>query len=244
MYMHRFTLVGLTLLAVFAFAAVAASAASAEAPLILVLPGETIIGLAFSGSGGASKLETLTKKTITCTKTEVTATFNQISGKESDSETGSATIDFSGCKKEKIACRSEEGATKDPVEVVLTPLTLAGASEESQSKTLEALLVGTIAPVGGVLFLNCGGVKEEIKGSVGCLASPALMELVAGTTVTISCAESGGDQVMGLKCVETKATCEKLAKEPLMANLGLGFEDSAEEISVAGTFNKMVTIDD
>jgi hypothetical protein len=244
MYMHRFKLVGLALLAVFALAAVVASAASAEAPLILVLPGETTAGLTFSGSGGASKLETLTKKTITCTKTEVNATFNAIVGKETDSETGNATIDFSGCKKEKVACRSEEGATKDAVEVILTPLAVAGASEESSTGTLQSLLVSTVAPTGGVLFLNCGGVKEEIKGSVGCLVSPALTEIAAGTSVTISCAETGGDQTTGKKCVETKATCEKLAKEPLMANLGLGFEDSAEEISVSGTFNKMVTIDD
>ena len=238
--MHRFKVVGLALLAVFAFAAVAAATASAETPSVNVLPGEKVSELTYSGKAAKeSKLETANGKTISCATTKVSATFE---GEKEISTKGKATIDFEGCKKEKVACRSETaGGVKDAVEIILTPLVLTAADEETAAKALQFLLVNTLSET---LLINCGGVKEEVKGNVGCLVTPALTEVAAGGTVTIECAiEPKGKQKTGT-CLETKAACEKLKNEPLLGNLGAGFEASAEEINVAGTFNKMVTLID
>jgi len=212
-----------------------------QGPLIEVLPGEKASELKFEGKAGGSKLETTGGKTISCTAAKATAKFTA-TGVEANSEKGEATVDLEGCKKEKVACRSENSkGEKDPVEVVLAPLGLTDASEETAAKELQFVWVATFKET---LLINCGVVKNEVKGNVGCLVKPALTEVAAGGTVTFACAvEAKGKQKTG-KCVATKATCEKLEKEPLSANLGVGFEGAAAEITIEGSFGKMVTLDD
>jgi hypothetical protein len=245
--MHRYKLVGLALLAILVFASVSAGAAMAEEPLLLVLTGEKVSELKYTGeteAGTKTLLETTSGKTIKCVKAKASASFQQLGTKEGDSETGTSTIDFEGCKQGEVACRSENAkAEKDPAETILTPLGLTGASEETSAKALQFILVNTISE--SPLRLVCGVVKDEIKGNVACLVAPALKEIATTEKATIKCIqEAKGKQVTG-KCVLTAATCKKLETEPLLSNLGTGvFEVSGEEISVAGSFNKMVFLDD
>jgi hypothetical protein len=239
--MHRFKLVGLALLAVFALASVAAASASAETPLILVLPGEKVSELKYTGEGGKGVLEDAGLRTIEGTKVKATATFAAVAGKEADAETGEAALTFEGTKKGAVACRSETKAgVKDPVETILVNTALTAASEETTAKALQGVLVNTLKEV---LFINCGGVKEEVTGSLPCLVTPVLSEVAAGGNVEILCSEKEGVQQTG-KCVETKATCEKLAGNPFLANLGTKLESAGESVTVKGSFNKMVTLDD
>jgi hypothetical protein len=219
-----------------------ATGAVAEPPRILVLPGEKISELKFEGkSETGGKLETVGGKAATCTKGRATSTATPLPEKESDSEAGEATIDLEGCKKEKVACRSEtSGGLKDPVETILIVLAMSGASEETTEKVLAAEFVATAKET---LIVNCGGVKELGKGSGACLVSPALTELAAGATGTLSCRQEKGKQITG-NCVETKATCEKLEKEPFLVNLGAGFESAALEFEGVGSFTKMIFGDD
>lgn len=242
--MHRFRLIGLALLAVVACTAIAAASASAE-PLILVLPGQGFKTLKYEGTtakGTTATLETVGGKKIVCQSALALATYTPLEGKPDDSSIGVGDVHFKECKKEAVACRSEVGTEKDPVETILTPLILTAAAELTKEKVLQFLLINTI---NGVLFINCGGVKEEIKGAVPCLVGGATSgsELVAGAVVTITCtAEAKGKQVTGT-CTEPVAACEKLAKEPLLASIGAGFENASEAVAVSGSHNEMVTLD-
>lgn len=246
--MHRFKLMGLTLLAVFAFGAFTAALASATPPLLLTLT-EALKGLEYSGKSVTvvPTLETTGGKTITCVSAKATAAFTEATGKTSDSEKGTGTIDFLECKQGKVACRSENKAgEKDPVETILTPLTLLGGSEKTSAEVLQYILAAKITPAdgSGILFLNCGAVKEEIKGDVPCLVTPALTEVLAGETVTLTCAQAKGVQSTGT-CVENATTCKELKENPLLANLGTGvFEGSGEQLTISGTFNKMIRLED
>jgi hypothetical protein len=240
MKQHRALLgIGLMLACVLA-GAVLTSAASAL-PLILVLPGEKAAELKYTGEGGASILEDGGARTIEGTKVKTTATFKAATEKEADTEAGEVAVTFEGTKKGALACRSETtGGIKDPVETILVNAALATASEESTSKTLQGMLVNLLKET---LFINCGGVKEEVKGALPCLIAPALTEIAVGGTFEILCAQKGGVQTTG-KCLESKATCENLAKNPLLANLGGGVVSAGEQLTVKGTFNKMVLFDD
>jgi hypothetical protein len=248
--MHRIKLMGLALLAIFAFSAVAAAIANAEEPRLLTLTG-AVSSVVYKGKSEkiTPKLETEGGKTITCTTASVEAKFSAISKElEKDSEKGTANIEFTGCKQGKVACRSENkaGTEKDAVETILTPLTTLGGDEESTESTLQFFIANKIAPAdgSGILFLNCGAVKEEIKGDVPCLVSPALTEIEKGATVTILCQQEKGKGKFGT-CKANATTCEELKNNPLVANLGTGkFEGSAEEIHVVGSFNEMVFLDD
>ena len=110
---------------------------------------------------------------------------------------------------------------------------------------LEPLLIAKVTGTdAGVLFINCGGVKEEVKGKVPLLLEPGLQEVEAGGNFTIKSEQEKGKAKTGT-CLEEKVDCEGLEKEPLEANLGSGkFEGAGEQFTVKGSFNKMVFIDD
>ena len=235
-------LAGACLIAVLALAGIAVASASAAS--IAVLSGEKVSELKYEGkAAGAATLETVDGKSITCSKTKVKTTFTALAGKEAVAETGTLVTDFEGCSKEKkLSCRSESKAgEKDPIETILGTATVTAASEETSEKTHQFLLVSSLSET---LFINCGGVKQEVKGALPCLAAPAGSELAAGETVKITCAiEKTGKPKTG-KCLASTATCEKLANEPLEGNLGNGFEGCAEEMTLEGSFNKMVLLED
>jgi hypothetical protein len=218
---------------------------SGGAPMILVLPEQGFTKLKYEGKTNAGSkvvLETAGDKTFACEGDLVLASYTALPEKPNDANTGTGDDHIEKCKKEKVACRSEEGATKDPVETVLALLALTVAAELTKEKVLQFLLIRSIK---GTLFLNCGGVKEEIKGAVPCLVGGAAngTELAEGATVTITCtSEKSGKQVTG-ECTEPKSACEKLAAEPLLANIGAGFEKASESVSVSGSHNEMITLD-
>ena len=241
--MHRVKFTGVAVVAVCAFTALVASVAAAE-PLLSVLSGEKISELKYEGTGGASTLETLSLKTIGGTKAKVTATFNALT--DATADTGNATVTFEGTKKEKVSCRSESKAgVKDAVETIVTQLSLTTAAELTKAKELEGMLVnkveGDTKGAGETeVIINCGGVKELVLGTLPCLVTPINTEIAAGNAFNIKCVEEKGDLVTG-ECKETKNACEKLTNTPLLASLGAGFEDAAEEVTLEGKFNKMVT---
>lgn len=231
------------LLGALALTALLAPTALADSPgLILVLSGEKVSELTFEGKAGTVLLETAKGLSITCSKASAKVTFSALSGKEADAEQGAITTLFEGCKKESVNCRSEtSGGEKDPIETILVSTTASGAAEETTEKELQFVLA---VAVNGTLLVECGVIKQEVRGALPCLVAPALTEIAAGETVKVLCAlEKPGKQKTG-KCVGPTATCEKLAKEPLEGNLGNGFEACAEEAIVEGTFNKMAFLDD
>jgi hypothetical protein len=213
----------------------------ANPPVVLVLSGEKVAELTFSGEGGGTIVEDASLRTVEVTKIKEAATFVAAAGKEADSERGEALLTFEGWKQGAIACRSENAkGEKDPVETVLLRVKLLVGNEESSSKTLESIVAYVLeAP----FVLNCGGVKTETKGAWPCLATPTLSELAAGGSVEVRCAQKEGVQSTG-KCVESKETCETLASNPLLSNLGGKFEVAGVGATVKGTFNRMVTVSD
>jgi hypothetical protein len=242
--MRRFRLIGVTFLAALVCTAIATVSASAE-PVILVLPGQGFKTLKYEGKSAAGSkaiLETAGGKTIACESALALATYTALSGKPDDSEAGTGDVHFEKCKKGPVACRSEAESIKDPVETILTLLALTAAAELTSAKVLQFLIINSIK---GTLFINCGGVKEEIIGAVPCLVggSTSGTELAAGATVTITCTSTPkGLQVTGM-CTETIAACLKLGKEPLLANIGAGFENASEAVAISGSHNEMVTFD-
>ncbi len=237
--MRRSVACATALAALAALCAVVPAGAAAEEPLILVLAGEKVSELQFEGKteGTTAVLETVGGKTVACAKGHATATAEAVPGKEADTETGHATIDLEGCKKGSVACRSEtKGGAKDPVETVLLALVTTGASDETAERTLGGELVAS-APE--PFLVNCGVVKVEGKGSGACSVAPVSVELAAGETATMRCRQEKGKQLTGT-CIEKKATCEKLAAEPLLASLGNGFEGAGLLFEGVGTFNKMI----
>jgi hypothetical protein len=114
------------------------------------------------------------------------------------------------------------------------------AAELTSAHLLQLVLIKSIK---GTLFLNCGGIKQEVKGAVPCLVNSPKngSELPANTMLTIACTLKEGKQVTGA-CTEPKAACEKLAGEPLLADLG-GFEKASELLEVLGSHDEMVTFD-
>jgi hypothetical protein len=244
--MRQIKLVGLVLIALFAFGATTALSASAEEPLVLVLPGEKVTELKYSGKGGVSKLEA-GGKTIECETVEATTEgFKEFEKKPADANAGTGHLHFLGCKQGGVSCRSETAKEKDAIGIILVLLALLFGSEKTTAGVLQPLLVSTVLGLEAgetELKLNCGGVKEAVKGNVGCLTTPGLTELEPTAKVEIACKIENKKQLTGT-CFELKTTCEKLANEPLLGNLGVAFEAAAEEIKIEGNFNKMVTLDD
>lgn len=248
--MRKIKLLGLMALAAFALAATMAASASATTPMILVLPGEKVTEGKYTGTGGVSKLETAKGKSIVCTSVEAEANeFKEFEAGKTpeDGNLGIGHLHFLGCKEGKVACRSETKAgVKDNVEIILVFLDLHIADEKSTEGVLQPLLLSKVLGADKTeseLLLNCGGVKEAVKGIAPCLILPGLTEVAAGGNVEILCKQKEGKQTTG-ECVETPTLCKELAEKPLLGNLGSGFESSGEEIHVKGSFNKMITIDD
>ncbi len=211
-------------------------AASAAEPLLLVLEGEKVSELKYSAKAGAVALETAGGKTITCTSAEDVATFKPDGEKAAAAEAGSSTAVFFGCKKEKIACRSETAkGEKDAVETVLAPLSLTVINEKPSEGGLSSAAALKLQET---LIANCGTVKTKAQGSGFCPISPSSTKVTAGSAVTLNCESYPG------ACVERTATCEQLSKEPFEANVGGSFEATSVVMSLSGSFNKMIFLDD
>jgi hypothetical protein len=238
-----------TCLAAFAFVAANATIAGAESgqPAILLLSGK-VAELEGMLKGTGSKFEALSKKALT--STGVTALVKgclELESKPTDTDLcDEEPITLTGVKFGEITCRSENLKNeKDPIEEVLAKIDEHLDAEKSKEGVLQPLFVSEIRGVDGdeVVEINCGGVKLSFKGRIGCLLLPGLTNIAAGSKVETVCKVKEGDQTTGT-CEQTKALCEELNRDPLLAQFGAGFEDAGIEIRLEGSFNKDIFIDD
>jgi hypothetical protein len=243
--MKQVRLLVLAAMALLAFGVVGAAVANAEtAELLLLENGVTKLEAKFTG--GANKLGSLAGKELTGTSIEGTLKGCENLG-TSEKDTNSCkgvTLTFKGVKQGTVNCRSEAGETKDAIETVLVVTDLKLAAEESTSKTLQPLLLfKVLGQAGGEeeLTINCGGVKDKVKGTIGCLLLPGLENIPTTKEAEIACKISSKKDPETGKC---EVNCEWLTEHPFESNLGAGFEDSWMEISAKGKFNKDIFLDD
>ena len=211
--MRRVKLLGLALMAVFAFGVVIAATASAEEKEpagLLFLPKEEG-PVTLKGEGGEVKLSSagLLKVTITCTKVKTEGTSN--AGEKLHITLATLTIDYEGCTlNNKINCSSENiKGEKDPAKTILqisVDTDLHFVSLESGGKLVKGVIIGLLELVEGAkkldLTLNCGGVKVLILGAV-------FLEAAGG---------SATEEVKEVKIKDTPLKCDekdKLCKEEL-----------------------------
>src|SRR6202161_241878 len=246
--MTRVKTLGVAIMAILVVGATMAVAALAATPALLILSGK-VTELKSEGKGGVSKLEQANGKTLEGTGVTFTASEFKEAGSELDTKVGVATIDFTGVKEGKVACRSETASgAKDPIETVLSKLDLQVASEKTSGGVLEPLLISTVLGQAGSeeLIVNCGGVKDKVKGHIGCLLLPGETNIPANEpkAAELLCkGEPKGKKVTGT-CAEEKAVCEELAKNPFEASLGGAFEAAAMTIHLEVSFTKDIFIDD
>jgi hypothetical protein len=231
------------------YSAVASMAAMAETPAILVLEGK-VTELKFEGSEATQKTALSTKaKEITGEGlSESMKGCTELEKKEKDSDSCTeGLLTLTKVKQGAVACRSEtEAGIKDAIETVLVKVSMLLADEKSTTKVLEPLRIFKVFGTDGKeLTINCGAVKEKVKGSVACLLIPGLTEIPAGNFVELLCkTKEKGVQETGT-CEETKAICEELAANPLLAALdGKTFESAALTYHLNEFVNKNIFIDD
>jgi hypothetical protein len=185
------------------------TANEALAPAIKVLPGETF-PLTVEMTSGETKFETVGKASITCTADNGLGTLE-------NGAAGTATFTFTGCKKEKVACRSENAkAEKDAVETILAPGTkLNVVNIKNAAKELEGGIVTTLVEPVKIL---CAVVKAELRGSVVGLVTPINKEVLTTESAKVELKQKEGKQEGG-ECQEPTEVCEKLKKEPFEAKI-------------------------
>jgi hypothetical protein len=248
--MRTVKLMGLAVLALFAFAASGAYAVEAEEsnnPRILCLV-EKCSELEGTLKGGVSRLEDLAGKTIEGTAAEAKLKgCENLAGNKDINLCFDVPIHFTGTKKEKVACRSENAkGEKDPVEVILALLDLHMAAELTSASVLQPLLLAKVlgTDLTETLTINCGVVKTTVKGQIGCLLLPGLANIPTTTAVEVVCAlnKEKHDPVTGtcnVLCTDFGATIG------LISTLdGKTETDSWEEIKLSGNLNKDIFIDD
>ena len=146
--MKTVKIIGLCLVAVFAFSALAASSASAT-ELLLSAATST-----FSGSGGVSTLETLGGTTVKCTA----STF---SGSGTTAHLGTLSILFTTCISSIFICTGVNDQAGSKMITVGGELHLNLASTVAGGTPHSAILV-LVNPVS----FNCGGVIIQVQGNV------------------------------------------------------------------------------
>jgi len=250
--MKQLRLIMLAMFALLALGAVGSTVAMAEdgPPAILVLEGK-VTDLEFKGSNAAAtELSTLNNKKIEGVGLEASLKGCLPLGGTNEKDTNlchEGLLKFEKTKQGAVACRSETAAgVKDAIETILVLVDAHLADEKTSTSVLEPLIIFEVLGVAkeAELTINCGGVKEKVKGRIGCLLTPGLTEIAAGAAITVSCkTKSAGDQETGT-CEETKVLCEELAAKPLEGNLGAGFEMASQSTTIEVKANKNIFIDD
>jgi len=243
--MKRIRILGLAMLALFAFGAVVAATAAAEEkePAGLLFLEKEGPPVKFEGKGGEASLTTLPGGAkIVCVANTFTATAG-VKG-ETHVTLGTTTITFTGCKfAETIACSSEtEAGVKDAKEVILVEADLHFVSlETAAGKLVPGLFVMLLKDV----LLNCGGTKILVLG----VAIGEIEKASATADVT----EIGLNFVAIPKllacdkndklCKEEKEKFACAASGSLCANVG-GTEEPADQVAKATVkISPMVLID-
>jgi len=257
-------MLGLALLAVFAFGAVVAASASAVESGILYLKGEEGPAI-IKGEGKEVILLTdgLLKVEIKCT---IVKFESEIGAKgDTHSTLGTSTVDFEGCKlvKEasKVACSSENTAgTKDPKEVILlvkedTDVHLVALLNGSALEP--GFLLGLLEESGHDLTLNCAGVKVLILGAVFLAVKGKNQATEEVKEIEIKSTENECDSADELCKTELGKWDVKALKlkegakedETVLCPLGTFVEKSEEcslikiGVPIVGTINKQVLLD-
>ena len=195
--------------------------------------------------GGADIFSTLGGKEVTDTSVEATLKGCKNSeGSEKDTNLCEGVITLQGVKKGSVACRSETtSGTKDPVETILLHTDLHLAAGETTSKTLVPLGLGKVLGASGEeeLTVNCGAVKDKVKGVLPCEVNPGLTNIPTTKEIEIICKQNASHDQEVAKC---ENLCEWLTEHPFEANLGNGFEDAGITRTAKGALNKDIFIDD
>jgi hypothetical protein len=250
--MRRVKLLFFSALALMAFGTVGttvASAADEGTPQVLCL----VAGcqnLEGTLKGGASELVTLSGKVISGETVEGT-----LKNCEAVAGTGEkdillckdVPIDFTGVKSGGANCKTEG----DAVGVVLVLLDLHMADEKSTGGVLQPLLLFHILNSKLELLevvITCGVLKVLVKGTIGCLALPGLVNIPTTQEVEVLCKllkkEKEGKKEIDPETGTCEVLCELLEKNPFLANLGGGYEDAWMSIHAKGKLNKDIFIDD
>ncbi|HEY2142606.1 MAG TPA: hypothetical protein VGG98_11170 [Solirubrobacteraceae bacterium] len=190
--------------------ALSSATAAAENPEILPNP-TSEKPVTFTSTSEATKLVSVMKKTIACTKGKSEGAFT--SARE-----GTLTIDLEGCALEAAKCNT----TGDAAGVILIKSKVTLVDLEKGE-----LVLGEANTPEGVPA-KCGVLKAEFRGTViGEFAG------IGTPTPSVVFKQKEGKQTI-TKCNQTKAFCE--GKEySLEANFGLGFEKAALEATFAIT---------
>jgi hypothetical protein len=239
-------------MAMMAFGAVSATMAQAEAliPEVLLL---TSNASAFEAkfTGTTSELATLSGKTLSGTEVEGTLkSCKGLTGNEKDFNLCEPVLlSFKGVKQGAVNCRSEmgNGEEKDAIGTILVATDFHLASEQTSGGVLEPLalfkVLGALpGEASGELTINCGGVKNLVKGTIGCLISNGLENVPITKEVTLACELNATthDPVTGT----CEVLCKWLEEAPFLSNLGGGFEDAWMKVSAKGKGNDDFFIDD
>jgi hypothetical protein len=236
--------------AVLALCALCAAVASAEdvnSPELLILEGSSVTELKGTLKGGANALSTLGGKSLSATGFEGAQSRCKASASSKDTTLCEVLITIKGLKQGTVNCRSEmeNGEGKDAVETILFAVDLHLAAEKTTSGELQSLaLFKVLGSLGGEaeLVMNCGGVKDKIRGVIACLATPGLTTVAAGGILTLNCEQNATthDAITG----ECEKLCEWLKEHPFESNLGAGFEDTWMNLKAEATLNFSAFIDD
>jgi hypothetical protein len=208
------------------------TANEALAPAIKSLAEETF-PVTFTVTSGESKVETVGKSAIVCTA-------DTGSGEFENGASGTITVDFTGCKKEKVTCSSENAkGEKDPKETILeVNAQLSVVNLLNSKKELDGGVVQTLTEP---MKVSCGGVKVELRGSVLGLVTPINKEIATTETAKVEFKQKEGKQEAG-ECKEPTEVCEKLKKEPFEAKIAEKFEGGGAQSTETTSFSKMVEL--
>jgi hypothetical protein len=248
--MRRIKVLGLAMLALFAFGAAIASSASATEPGLLFLTGEAP-PVKISATGGVAKLVT-PAGTIECQTNSTAAELTKAEA-EAKKETTHVTlihgvIDFEGCKEGKLACSSEtEAGVKDAKELILVIVDIHFVALLKGTELVPGILVlvaKSAAEKAKPLIINCGGGKVLVLGVAIGNVSGTNLGKEDTKEVTLSFIKKS--ELLGCDTADT--LCVNLIKEwAFEGSLGANFAgtyQSAEQIATAtATISPMVLID-
>jgi hypothetical protein len=225
--MKRLQLLGLMLMAVFAFGSTVVASASATERGVLTLK-ETGTSVEATGENVANK-GTLTAGTqsITCKKLNVLSVVLELPGKgHFNLADKDADIHFSECEAAGIKCNSEEDGAGVILLRVLTHL--INMLDKAAGKlvagvaflVLDSKLAANLLILCGVLHITVRGVSFGLIDPLNAKKEITLTEKVKHFTVT-ALKEHVCDK-------ENETVCDELGAKPLEANFGAGFVAATE----------------
>jgi hypothetical protein len=252
--MRQIKLLGLSLLAVFAFGAALASMASAIEPGVLYLGAETgPLGISVANQAVVSRL-TLGTVEVECKEIEASGTIGE--EKQTHSTLGSLGITYKGCTSEKgtIKCATVNAAGEKDVSGTLllaaknTDLHLVALLESTT--LVPGILVGLLEEGTLDLTLVCGLVKIKVLGATelkvkGAGVGTEEVKAIEVEPTTLPC-----DSATEAKLCETELNKWGVTVGGKLCPLGATAKEPKDEVcstytspAVKATLTKKVSID-